>query len=33
VRGPKFKDQSRWVLPTVEFDPAEYPQPEGTGTV
>jgi hypothetical protein len=29
VRGPKFKDQSRWVLPIAEFDPAEYPQHEG----
>ena len=24
VRGPKFKDQSRWVLPLSEFEPAEY---------
>ena len=32
VRGPKFKDQSRWVLPINEFDPAEYPQNEGGTT-
>lgn len=31
VRGPKFKDQSRWVLPIVEFDPTEYHQHEGGG--
>ncbi|HZT29379.1 MAG TPA: hypothetical protein VFA33_05825 [Bryobacteraceae bacterium] len=29
VRGPKFKDQSRWVLPIAEFDPQEYPQTKG----
>ena len=35
VRGAKFKDQSRWVLPTAEFAPEEFPQPEGgsDGTV
>jgi hypothetical protein len=31
VRGPKFKDQSRWVLPVAEFDSAEYRQTEGNG--
>lgn len=31
VRGAKFKDQSRWVLPIAECDPEEYPQPEGGG--
>ena len=30
VRGVKFKDQCRWVLPVSEFDPEEYkPQNEG----
>jgi hypothetical protein len=24
VRGPKFKEQSRWLLPQKEFDPADY---------
>jgi hypothetical protein len=24
VRGPKFKEQSRWILPVDQFDPAEY---------
>jgi hypothetical protein len=32
VRGAKFKDQSRWVLPFPEFNPAEYPQHEGGGS-
>ncbi len=32
VRGPKFKDQSRWVLPVNEFDPQEYPQTGGGET-
>jgi hypothetical protein len=26
VRGQKFKEQSRWVLPLDQFDPAEYSQ-------
>lgn len=29
VRGPNFKDQSRWVLPTADFDPDEYKPHEG----
>jgi len=29
VRGPKFKDQSRWVLPLSEFEPDEYQPREG----
>jgi hypothetical protein len=29
VRGPKFKDQSRWVLPSSEFEPDEYRPSEG----
>ena len=29
VRGPKFKDQSRWVLPLSEFEPAEYQPHDG----
>jgi hypothetical protein len=24
VRGPRFKEQSRQLLPKAEFDPAEY---------
>ena len=24
VRGAKFKEQSRWILPVDQFDPAEY---------
>lgn len=27
VRGVKFKEQSRWMLPVEEFDPVEYAQP------
>ena len=30
VRGAKFKEQSRWMLPVEEFDPVEYAQP-GSG--
>lgn len=26
VRGPKFKEQSRWILPLDQFDPADYSQ-------
>jgi hypothetical protein len=26
VRGSKFKEQGRWVLPLDQFDPAEYPR-------
>ena len=26
VRGQKFKEQGRWVLPLDQFDPAEYSQ-------
>jgi hypothetical protein len=26
VRGPKFKEQGRWVLPLDQFAPAEYLQ-------
>ena len=29
VRGPKFKDQSRWVLPLSEFEPGEYQPHDG----
>ena len=29
MRGTGYKEQSRWVLPVAEFDPAEYPQHEG----
>ena len=29
VRGVKFKDQWRWVLPVMEFDPEEYKPHEG----
>jgi hypothetical protein len=29
IRGPKYKDQSRWMLPVLEFDPAEYRPHEG----
>jgi hypothetical protein len=28
VRGKKIREQSRWVLPLDEFDPADYPVPE-----
>ena len=24
LRGPKQREQSRWLVPTEEFDPAEY---------
>jgi hypothetical protein len=31
VRGAKFKEQSRWILPVDQFDPAEYsPRKEET---
>jgi hypothetical protein len=33
VRGPKFKDQSRWLLPLSEFQPDEYRPPEEGGHV
>jgi hypothetical protein len=26
VRGQKFKEQGRWVLPLDQFDPAQYSQ-------
>lgn len=28
VRGLKFKEQSRWVLPSGEFEPTEYVEKE-----
>jgi transposase len=31
VRGARFKEQSRWILPVDQFDPAEYsPRKEET---
>ena len=32
VRGTKFKEQSRWLLPLSEFDPMDYSTPEEGGT-
>ena len=29
VRGAKFKEQGRWVLPLDQFDPAEYSPEQG----
>lgn len=31
VRGAKCRDQSRWLLPVEEFDPAQYCAPAGAG--
>ena len=29
VRGHKFKEQSRWLLPLTEFSPADYADSDG----